>query len=361
MFLIVHLKTMEFQMKKKALAIVLLLASLITPVQADEQNGWYLGTKLGWSHFNPIQSDMNHSQVNDSNFLTENFNAPIIGLFLGYEFNPYFGFEVENDTNGFFPHFMFEKNAEHVQFNNLKLATKLSYPITNDFHLYTKLGGIFLWDDLTSTNIFKNLFTKNTSLFPSVSLGAEYIFNDKFITRLDYNWKNSVKNIIDRSMKPSSGDAVISIGWKFGTSNMNDMFISDDSELTNTQYSVLNENINFPFNSAKLKPISYDKLNKLDNDIKDMKLKNISIILLGHSDRIGSEEYNQKLSEDRAYSIKNYLTSRGFSEENITVKGMGNLYPLTNQVCKDIGNRPLLISCLAPDRRVEIEVLSDMQ
>ncbi|AEO08680.1 outer membrane protein A precursor [Buchnera aphidicola str. Ak (Acyrthosiphon kondoi)] len=348
-------------MKKRALAIAFLLVSLVTSVQAEEKNGWYLGTKMGWSHFNPLKYDFNNYQINKNDSITNNFSAPIIGLFLGYEFNPYFGFEIENDTNGFFPHFMFQNKKEHMQSNSVQLATKLSYPITNDFHFYTRLGGIISWDDLASKNTLRNLLSKESSLFPSLSLGAEYIFNEQIITRLDYTWKNSVKNLVDLSFKPTIGDIALSIGWKFGKSYISDIFSSYDPELSNTQYSVLNENINFPFNSTELKPISYDKLNKLEDDIKDMKLKNISIILLGHSDKIGNDQYNQKLSEDRAYSIKNYLTSRGFSRDKITVKGMGNLYPLTNQVCKDIVNKPLLVSCLAPDRRVEIEVLSNIE
>jgi len=349
-------------MKKRALAIVLLLASLIiTPVQAEEKNGWYLGAKMGWSHFNPLKYNLNIFQAGSEDFSTDSISAPILGLFLGYEFNPYFGLEIENNTNGFSPHLMFQKNKENTQNNSFQIATKLSYPITDNFHFYTKLGGTILWKNLASKETLKTLFSKESQLLPSVSLGAEYIFNGEFITRLDYNWKNSIKNIVDSSIKPSLGDAVLSIGWNFGKSNINNIFSSYDPESFNTQYTVLNEHINFPFNSTEIKPIAYDKLNKLDQDLKNMKWKNISIILLGHSDRIGNQEYNQKLSEDRAYSIKNYLTSRGFSRDKITVQGMGNLYPLTNQVCKDIENRPLLVSCLAPDRRVEIEVLSDIE
>ncbi|QIQ41917.1 MAG: OmpA family protein [Buchnera aphidicola (Microlophium carnosum)] len=349
-------------MKKRALAIVLLLVSLVTSIQAEENNGWYLGTKMGWSHINPLKYDVNNSQVSkNDDILTENFSTPILGLFLGYELNPYFSFEIENDTNGFFPCFMFQQNKEYAQSNSVQLATKLSYPITDDFYFYTRLGGTVSWDDLTSKNSLYHFFSKDSAIVPSVSLGAEYIFNEKFITRLDYTWRNSIKNILASSIKPPLGDAVLSIGWKFGKSNISNVFSSDDSELLNSQYSVLNENINFPFNSTELKPIAYDKLNKLEDDIKDMKLKNFSIILLGHSDRIGSREYNQKLSEDRAYTIKNYLTSQGVDRNKITVKGLGNLYPLTNQVCKDIENKPLLVSCLAPDRRVEIEVLSNIE
>ncbi|QCI21053.1 hypothetical protein D9V68_01690 [Buchnera aphidicola (Hyperomyzus lactucae)] len=355
-------------MKKRTLAIVFLLASLVTSVQAEEKNGWYLGTKIGWSQFDPLKYVVNNSKndyFSKIDVLKDKFSAPIIGLFLGYEFNPYFGFEIENDTNGFAPHLMFQKDQKdqkYIQSNRLQLSTKLSYPITDNFHVYTKLGSMIPWDNLSSKQDLQNMFTKESKLLPSVSLGAEYIFNKKFITRLDYSWNNSVQNIMNSSIKPSIGDAVFSLGWKFGKPDINDVFSSYDDELLNTtKYSILNENINFPFNSTELKPIAYDKLDKLESDLKKMKLKNISIVLLGHADKIGNSEYNQKLSEDRAYSIKNYLTSRGFSRENITVQGMGNAYPLTNQVCKDIENKPLLISCLAPDRRVEIEVLSDIQ
>jgi len=348
-------------MKKRALAIVFLLASLITSVQAEQKNGWYLGTKMGWSHFHPLKYNVNTSEVNDEDFSIDSISAPILGLFLGYEFNPYFGLEIENNTNGFFPHLMFKKSEENTQSNSLQIATKLSYPITDNFHLYTRLGGTILWKNLVSKETFNTLLSKESQLFPSVSLGAEYIFNGKFITRLDYNWKNSIKNIVDSSIKPSLGDMVLSIGWNLGKTNIDDIFSSYDPESFNTQYTVLQESINFPFNSTEIKPISYDKLDKLDHDLKNMKWKNLSIILLGHSDRLGNQEYNQKLSEDRAYSIKNYLISRGFSRDKITIQGMGNLYPLTNQVCKDIANRPLLVSCLAPDRRVEIEVLSDIK
>lgn len=352
-------------MKKRAFAIAFLLASLVTSVQAEEKNGWYLGTKIGWSYFNPLKYNIfihtedakTEDAKNDANVSQDNLSAPIVGVFAGYEFNPYFSFEIENDTNGFFPHEIFQKQ-QHVQINSLQLATKLSYPITDDFNLYTRLGGIVLWDDLLSKKDLKNMFNKESPLSPTLSLGAEYVFNKKFITRLDYTWKNSIKNIADLSIKPSLGDAAISFGWKFGESYVNDTFSSEDDEFLNKPYTVFNENVNFPFNSTELKPIAYDKLDQLDKNIKKKNLNNISIILSGYSDRLGEDEYNQKLSEDRAYSVKNYLTSRGFSRNQITIQGMGKSYSLTNQVCNDIENKPLLISCLAPDRRVEIEILS---
>ncbi|QCI18869.1 OmpA family protein [Buchnera aphidicola] len=341
-------------MKKRAITILVLLVSLVSNVQSKSNDGWYLGAKVGWSNFNLLKYTELQSLKHD-----QNINAPVFGLFLGYEFNPYFGLEIENDTTGFTPHLMFQKSKENIQANNVQISTKLSYPITDDFRVYTRLGGMMFWENLTSKQDLTNVFSRHSLLFPSFSLGAEYIFNDEFITRFDYTWKSSVENLMNLS-KPTLGDAVISFAWKFGKSNINDMFNTYSPETTpNKQYIALNENINFPFNSTELRPISYDKLKKIDNEINNIKSKNIYITLSGHTDRLGNKEYNQKLSEERAYSIKNYFTSHGISENKINIQGMGNQYPITDQVCKDIESRSLLISCLAPDRRVEIEVSAD--
>lgn len=347
-------------MKKQALAIVFLLVILISPVQAKEKNGWYLGTKIGWSHFNLLRHDTDDSKNINNNPLKNSLPSPIVGLFLGYEFNPYFSVEVENNTSGNFTNFILQKNKNNNAItNSVRIATKLSYPVSDSFNIYTGLGGMVFWDNLLSKEDLKNMFSKKSSLCPSVSLGAEYVFNNKFITRLDYTWKSNIQNMMDLSIRPSlKGDAVLSFGWKFGKPQENNIFSLYDHELLEQKYTTLNENINFPFDSTELKSNAYDKLEKLDNSIKNMKLKNISITLLGHSDRIGSHKYNKKLSEERAYTIKNYFSSRGFSNKKITVQGMGKLHPLTDKICQNIVNKPLLISCLAPDRRVEIEVLS---
>lgn len=344
-------------MKKPVLTIIFLLVSLFATVCAKENDGWYLGTKMGWSNFNIAEYKTQNLTNNDNK--KNNAGAPVFGMFLGYEFNPYFSFEIENSTTGFFPHLIFKKNEDHVQTNSVQLATKLSYPLTNDFKIYTRLGGMMFWDNLYSKEDLMKVFTKESKLFPNLSLGAEYTFNKKFVTRLDYTWKSSIQKIMNLSIEPNLGDVVFSFGWKFGKSDINDIFSSYIPESSNKQYVELNENINFPFNSFELKPISYDKLEKIQYKIKNIKSKNIFIMLSGHADKIGNKQYNQKLSEDRAYSIKNYFTSHGISQEKITIQGLGNEYPLTNQICKDISSKPLLISCLAPDRRVEIEVLSD--
>jgi OOP family OmpA-OmpF porin len=77
-----------------------------------------------------------------------------------------------------------------------------------------------------------------------------------------------------------------------------------------------------------------------------------AVIVTGHTDRIGSDAYNQKLSERRANQVKDYLAAQGVDAAIIEAVGKGESEP----VVQCAGNKATkkLISCLQPNRRVEI-------
>lgn len=110
----------------------------------------------------------------------------------------------------------------------------------------------------------------------------------------------------------------------------------------------------FDFDSAVLKPEGEmaldDFVSKLENLEYDL------IIAIGYADRIGNEEYNKKLSVRRAESVKEYLvTNKGIDPDRVFTDGKGEENPVTGDTCHD-PNKAALLECLAPDRRVEIEV-----
>jgi OmpA-OmpF porin, OOP family len=74
----------------------------------------------------------------------------------------------------------------------------------------------------------------------------------------------------------------------------------------------------------------------------------------GHTDRIGSATYNQKLSERRAEAVKAYLVSKGMDASKIDTYGYGKTQPIKS--CPDQKDFKALIACLAPNRRAEVEV-----
>lgn len=79
-----------------------------------------------------------------------------------------------------------------------------------------------------------------------------------------------------------------------------------------------------------------------------------AVVIEAHTDRLGSQQYNQKLSEKRAESVKKYLVSKGVGAAKIETLGMGKTVPA--KFCPDAKNRKALIACLAPNRRAIISI-----
>lgn len=81
-----------------------------------------------------------------------------------------------------------------------------------------------------------------------------------------------------------------------------------------------------------------------------------NIVVTGHTDRFGSEQYNQKLSERRAQAVKDYLVSKNIQIGRIDAEGKGETQPMTKAGdCQ--GPKSLKsVACLQQDRRVDVEM-----
>lgn len=110
----------------------------------------------------------------------------------------------------------------------------------------------------------------------------------------------------------------------------------------------------FEFNKAVLTPAARAQLDK-DVVERAKEFGNVSLVHVdGHADRLGSPQYNQKLSEKRAEAVRAYLVSKGFDDSKIETLGSGKTLPVKS--CPDQKDRKGLIECLAPNRRVVVEL-----
>jgi OOP family OmpA-OmpF porin len=147
---------------------------------------------------------------------------------------------------------------------------------------------------------------------------------------------------------PKSGDYKIAIpvGSKYGYLAQADGYLSVNQSLDatdlqdpqtitqdlllvpikrGTQISL--NNIFFDYNKAELKKESFLELNRLVEMMK--KNPKMKIAIGGHTDSKGSDEYNMKLSGERALAVQNYLIKKGVSQDRMTIKTLGRLDPLT--------------------------------
>ena len=117
----------------------------------------------------------------------------------------------------------------------------------------------------------------------------------------------------------------------------------------------LSSDVLFDFNKATLKPEAGQALDTLYSQIEEARPKDGSATVIGYTDRIGSDAYNQKLSEQRAQTVADYLIGKGLPAGKVNVEGQGKNSPVTGDSCTSKSKRELIV-CLAPDRRVEVKV-----
>ncbi len=115
--------------------------------------------------------------------------------------------------------------------------------------------------------------------------------------------------------------------------------------IAQNQITVL-RNIFFDFNSYTLKPQSYIELEKLVYFLKDN--PTITIEIAGHTDSIGTHQYNMKLSQNRALAVKNFLVKHGINPGRLIARGYGDTKPVAPNTTEK--GRKL-------NRRVEIKII----
>ena len=117
----------------------------------------------------------------------------------------------------------------------------------------------------------------------------------------------------------------------------------------------------FDFNSAVIKPAGIAELDKLASDLRGVDFDRIEVT--GHTDRIGAQAYNLQLSAQRANAVKDYLVrAANITAAQVNARGVNGQNPVTTLAqCSDNLPRADLIVCLAPDRRVEVEVTGTRQ
>jgi len=241
-------------------------------------------------------------------------------------------------------------------------------------------------NDVDYTHPTLDVDGKKTSWLANVGLGAQYLFNDTFGLQADlrHQWSRASVKVSDgvttASETDTIGNTLLSLGgiFRFGApapmpvaavepepAPVAPAAVAPAPEPAPApaacvpQYETITIEASklFAFDEAKLKDTSV-----LDNEVVPKMKENkifASVKVTGHTDKLGSEAYNQKLSEKRANQVRDYLIAQGIEADRLVAVGKGELVPVVS--CDGVKGRKALIECLAPNRRVEIEATRSME
>ncbi len=157
----------------------------------------------------------------------------------------------------------------------------------------------------------------------------------------------AVTSCKDKQMAVNPGARVSIDGTQDGLKHVQRDF--EDAAVTDRGIMVtFDSDVLFPLNSSYLTDQAKEELDKLVALLEEY--PGASLIVDGHTDATGTEEYNQWLSEKRAESVKKYAVSKGLAENRISTHGYGQTKPIAANNTKE-GRQQ--------NRRVEVTIVTD--
>lgn len=230
----------------------------------------------------------------------------------------------------------------------------------------------------------------NTSWLASVGLGAQYLFSDTFGIQADVRqqWsRSSAKSAVAGIDDGTIGNTLVSFGgiFRFGApAPVVPEPLPEPAPLPeikavepvpvpalvetapapapvctpSTETITVGAEKLFGFDKANLKEEGRKALDDAAAKIKaNPEIK--AVIVTGHTDRIGSDAYNMKLSQRRAKQVADYLVAQGVERQLISAEGKGESEPVVQCAGNKVNKK--LIACLQPNRRVEIRAEATKQ
>ncbi|WP_109427546.1 porin OmpA [Aggregatibacter kilianii] len=343
-------------MKKTAIALAIAGLAAATVAQAAPQaNTFYAGAKAGWASvhhgLNQFKDGFEGGKVNR--------NSEAYGVFGGYQITDNFAVEAGYEYFGRAK----VKYSDGDQFRHTAhgttLALKGSYPVLDNLDVYGRVGAALIRSDYKDvTGEFTDKY-HNLKVSPVLAAGVEYAILPELALRAEYQWVSRVGNlgkavekadgVRGREYSPDIGSVSLGLSYRFGQGAAP----APAPEVVSKTFN-LNSDVTFAFGKANLKPQAQSVLDGIYGEIAQVKSADVKVA--GYTDRIGSDAYNQKLSQKRAETVANYLVAKGVSQNAISATGYGKANPVTGNKCDAVKGRKALIACLADDRRVEIAV-----
>ena len=357
------------KLRMSTLVMLVTAATGASSMLQAQDTGWYAGASVGQT-----QTDLRSAQL-VSALRGPGYSTTALSLddkdsgwkiLGGYSFNEWLALEGSYADLGEFsaratlnpPGQLFGETS--VQGASLDLVGTL--PLTSRFSALARLGlGNMRVEQDFSNPALGAYFTSesNRDFHENYGVGLEYRFSDAFALRTEYErYKIDDNRLTDNHVDMLSLGVVFRFGRKPAPAPVAETPPPAPAPAPRPAPEPVRVTLDaetlFDFDRAELRPAGRTELDTLLRDLRGVDYE--VVLVTGHTDRIGTPEYNQGLSERRANAVRDYLVAGGVPSASVTARGAGENEPVTTpQQCQGRRGRDL-IACYQPDRRVDVEV-----
>ncbi len=360
---------------KRSGTLAIVLAALTAPLALAAEPGWYAGFNVGESQADlqedEIVSDLlfgsGISTITSYEDDTKDVGFKIYG---GYQFNRYLAVE-----SGYFDLGEFDFVATTLPTGALDGRIKMrginfdlvgTLPITDKLSAFARGGVAYteVKDRFRGSGavVVFDTHRENKDTDYKFGAGMEYAITDNLGLRLEgerYRVNDAVGHNADVDLYS------LGLLYRFGQAAPVVMAAAPAAEPMRQapppaaappapQRVSFSADSLFDFDKAAIKPAGRQELDSFVSDLRGTNYDSIAVT--GHTDRIGSHDYNMRLSQQRAEAVKDYMVQEGVPSGRISATGVNGSNPVTKPADCTMTARPALIVCLQPDRRVEVEV-----
>ncbi|MDM5102902.1 porin OmpAII [Aeromonas salmonicida] len=322
---------------KMAPALIALAIAAMGTSTAQAADDWYTGIGAGWAYGHDL-NDFGKDADKD---------ATALSLFGGYNFNDYYAAELGYLYAG-------KAGVDGVDFKTqgATLSGLARLPLNDIFSVFAEGGAYFNHvngngnsDNGTAPLAGVGLTAKLSDLI-DVQARYRYMWN---LGDEQKTWETNMSvATLELVMHPNRTSYVAPVAAPAPEPVPEPVVVDKSFSLSS--------DVLFAFGKSTLKPEGVASLNTLYQQIVDVQPKDGSAVVVGYTDRIGSDGYNLKLSEARARTVADFLVGKGLPAGKVSIDGRGKAEPVTGTQCDGIKAKTQLIACLAPDRRVEVRV-----
>ncbi|MGD8171241.1 OmpA family protein [Vibrio sp. TRT 21S02] len=320
---------------------------------ASDEEGLYIGSKVGWSYF------AHGCEAHETSCDRDAIGA---GVLLGYQFNNWLSLEGGYDYFG-------KAKAVYPALDNslidapyeadvqgVELGLKADYSISSAWNLFGKVGALGWKADKTGQEIGSLVEESDDGVSLMLGAGIEYQISQALSARLEYQWFD---NVGDNDTGGSDVNfTTLGLTYKFGKDSAQPPVITAVAKKTETKtpskpvmitIKAQDGSSLFEFDSSVLTPFAKTQLVPILEHLN--RYPDVRVKITGHTDSLGAEDYNLKLSQSRAEAVKRYLESEGVSASHIVAEGVGERFPVsTNSTAEG----------RAQNRRVEIHTMESV-